>query len=317
MKIANSADMAAFTAWCVSTGRCPLPATPETVTEYTVHLTVTRNLRTGRLLSPRSIEGRLAAIRTAHKGAGLAAPETKTAREVLAEYRERLASAKAPAARTRRAVAVVPAKVFTMLATLDRDTLIGKRDAALLLLGWAAAARVSELVALDIDDLTETEQGLDIHIYRRKLKQFIHSAIPYGSNPATCPVRAVRALVDALAKDDPEHCNVGRTSGPLFVRINRHGRIAPPVYRKGRPIGDPNGRMTADTAADAVERAAYAARLNGQRTGHSLRRGFATTARRSDADLERIVRHGGCSSPTPRQPATMADTDFIMRHRDN
>ncbi len=33
--------MAAFTAWCASVGRRPLPATPETVTEYVAHLTVT------------------------------------------------------------------------------------------------------------------------------------------------------------------------------------------------------------------------------------------------------------------------------------
>ena len=40
-RLMYSADMAAFTAWCASVDRRPLPATPETVTEYVAHLTVT------------------------------------------------------------------------------------------------------------------------------------------------------------------------------------------------------------------------------------------------------------------------------------
>ncbi|MFE2581142.1 hypothetical protein [Streptomyces sp. NPDC059378] len=47
----------------------------------------------------------------------------------------------------------MPTALRAMLATLDRDTLIGKRDAALLLLGYATAARASELVALDLVDV--------------------------------------------------------------------------------------------------------------------------------------------------------------------
>ncbi|MBT2491374.1 hypothetical protein J7E96_23185 [Streptomyces sp. ISL-96] len=36
-RLMYSADMAAFTAWCASVGRRPLPAAPETVTEYVAH----------------------------------------------------------------------------------------------------------------------------------------------------------------------------------------------------------------------------------------------------------------------------------------
>ncbi|MFC6082104.1 site-specific integrase [Sphaerisporangium aureirubrum] len=94
--------------------------------------------------------------------------------------------------------------------------------------------------------------------------------MPYGANPATCPVRAVRALVATLAE-------AGRTSGPLLVRIDRRGRINPPLTRGGRLIGDPDGRMS----SDVVTRIATAAKLEGRWTGHSLRRGFATAARRA------------------------------------
>ncbi|MGV9776955.1 tyrosine-type recombinase/integrase [Streptosporangium sp. NPDC003464] len=107
-----------------------------------------------------------------------------------------------------------------------------------------------------------------------------------GRIPATCPVRAVRALLAAMA-------DAGRTGGPLLVRIDRHGRLAAPMTRHGRTIGDPDGRLTPGAAADVVTRIAAAAGLQGRWSGHSLRRGFATAARRAGANLERIGRHGG------------------------
>ncbi|MFJ3820530.1 tyrosine-type recombinase/integrase [Streptomyces nodosus] len=283
---AYTADLAAFTAWCASVGRRPLPATPETVTEYTAHLTLTPSPRTGRPLAPSSIERALAAIRTAHQAANLPTPETKGARKVLSGYRERLALTKNPAARPRRAAPATPDALREMLATLDRTTLAGKRDAALLLLGYACAARVSELAALDRADAVETDDGLLVNVYRSKLKRHDEVAVPYGAHPATCPVRAARALLVALDAD-------GRTAGPLFVRIDRHGRIAPPMTRHGQTIGDPAGRITPTAAAAVVTRAATAAGFEGRWTGHSLRRGFATAARRAGHTLERIGRHGG------------------------
>lgn len=283
---AYASDWQEFTDWCASNGHAPLPATPETVVEYVAALTTTPRPRTGRPYSPSSIERAVAAIRTAHAAANVAPPSTKGARVVLRGYRDRLAKAKDPAAKPRKAQPAVPSALRAMLATLDRTTLIGKRDAALLLLGYASAARVSELVALDLADAPETEQGIEANLYRKKIKAFTDTAIPYGSNPATCPVRAVRALREAMAE-------AGRTKGPLFVRIDRHGRIAPPMVRRGQPIGDPSGRLSAQAAAQIVERAAAAAGLEGHWSGHSLRRGFATAARKARHDLVRIGRHGG------------------------
>jgi site-specific recombinase XerD len=299
---AYSADWRTFTDWCAATGHTPLPATPECVVEYVTMLTTTPRAKTGRPYSPSSIERAVAAIRTAHAAANVPPPSTKGARIVLRGYRDRLARTKDPAAKPKRAQPAVPAALRAMLATLDRSALIGKRDAALLLLGYATAARVSELVALDLADVPESEQGIEASVYRRKIKAFTDSAVPYGSNPATCPVRAVRALREALA-------DVGRTEGPLFVRIDRHGRIAPPMYRRGAPIGDTSGRLTAQAAAQVVERTAAAANLEGQWTGHSLRRGFATAARKAGHDLVRIGRHGGWADGSRALLAYLEDSD--------
>lgn len=299
---AYSSDWTEFTAWCSTNGRPPLPASPETIVEYVAALTTLPRPRTGRPYSPSSIERAIAAIRTAHSAANVSPPSTKGARIVLRGYRDRLARAKDPAAKTRKAQPAVPTALRAMLDTLDRDTLMGKRDAALLLLGFATAARVSELAALDLADVPETDNGIEASVYRRKVKAFSDTAVPFGSNPSTCPVRAVRALREALAE-------AGRTEGPLFVRVDRHGRIAPPMFRRGVPIGDPSGRLTAQAAAQVVERAAEAAGLEGQWSGHSLRRGFATAARKAGHDLVRIGRHGGWADGSKALLGYFEDSD--------
>ncbi|MER5470854.1 tyrosine-type recombinase/integrase [Streptomyces sp. NPDC002685] len=299
---AYTSDWSEFTTWCATNGRRPLPATPETVVEYVAALTTTPRRRTGHPYSPSSIERAIAAIRTAHTAADVLPPSTKGARIILRGYRDQLARAKDPAAKARKAQPALPSALRAMLDTLDRDTLIGRRDAALLLLGYASAARVSELVALDLADVPETERGIEASVYRRKIKAFTDTAIPYGANLATCPVRAVRALREALAEE-------GRMDGPLFVRIDRHGRIAPPMFRHGAPIGDPTGRLTAQAAAQVVERAAESAGLEGQWSGHSLRRGFATAARKAGHDLVRIGRHGGWADGSKALLGYLEDSD--------
>lgn len=279
-------DREAYIAWCAKRGDQPVPATQELLIEYATHLTLTPRPRTGRPSAPSSIERMLSAISTMHAELELPRPETKGARLVISGYKDRLAKTKSPRARQQQAKAAVPSALRQMLAVLDRDTLIGKRDAAMLLLGYAGATRSSELVGLDISDLAECEEGFEVQIYRVKMKAFTDTAVPYGKNPGTCPVRALRALIAAMRE-------AGRTEGPLFVRIDRRGRIAPPMVRRGKPIGDPSGRLTADAASDVIERLANAAGLDGRWRGHSLRRGFATAAVRGGATMVRTARQGG------------------------
>lgn len=323
-RTAYSRDWAQFAAWCAERDFPPLPADAETITEYVTHLKNTPRPRTGRPYGPSSIERTIAAIRTAHAAAGLPLPSTKGARIVLRGYRAALAAAKDPAARPRKAAAAVPSALRAMVATLDRTTLAGKRDAALVLLGFAVAGRVSELAAFNIEEIVRAEHGLDTEVYRRKIKDYTDNAILYGSDPATCPVRAVLAYLDALAA-------AGRTHGPLFVRIDRHGRIAPPLTRGGKPIGDPAGRMTPEALGDIIARLADRAGLTGRRnpgdapdgtaeeeqartvrwSGHSLRRGFATAARRAGHDKIRTARVGGWADDSRALDGYMEDADRV------
>ncbi|MDI3340099.1 MAG: hypothetical protein QJR03_06160 [Sphaerobacter sp.] len=76
------------------------------------------------------------------------------------------------------------------------DTLGGLRDRVLLLLGFAGAFRRSELVSLNVEDLSLTSAGLVVRLRRSKTDQERQGrpvGIPYGAQPNTCPVRAVQA----------------------------------------------------------------------------------------------------------------------------
>jgi integrase len=74
------------------------------------------------------------------------------------------------------------------------DTPLGKRDRALLLLGFAGAFRRSELVALDVADLEDNREGLIVRIRKSKTDQEGEGravGIPRGADPPTCPVETL------------------------------------------------------------------------------------------------------------------------------
>ncbi|MBH1934103.1 integrase [Streptomyces sp. AV19] len=290
-------DWRRFTAWALALGRSPKPCTGDTLTEYVTWLTLTPRPRTGRPYKPASIDRAMASIAVAHQAAELPPPHQKGARLVLRGYERRLKETKDPRGRRRKATAATPPVLRKMVGALDRTTPIGIRDAAALLTGFALAARRGEAALLNWEDLTEVEEGFEAELYRPKVNKEQPPGVPYGSNPATCPVRALRAWRTCLTAH-------GRTpTGPLFVRIDRHGRIAHPMTRHGRPIGDADGRMTGEGIGDIVTRAATRAGLTppadllpdlpARWTGHSLRRGFATAARKAGKDMIETARHGG------------------------
>jgi integrase len=117
-----------------------------------------------------------------------------------------------------------------MVATCDRETKAGLRDRALLVLAFAGAFRRSELVALDVADVEQVPDGLRILVRRSKTDQEAvkRKPLPYGSNPATCPVRTLAAWLSAAEI----------TEGPIFRPVNRHDQvqrcqISPPAVSAG------------------------------------------------------------------------------------
>ena len=277
-----------FAQWCATVGRRPLPAAGDTVTHYISHLTRTARAKTGKPYGPATLDSIIAAIRTVHRDRKLPVPETKGARQVVTGYRKRLSLAKDEAARPNKATPAKRDVLRCAVRKLDRETLAGRRDAALMLLGYACATRGGELVPLNIESLTpdEDDRGFSVRIYREKLKRWQDVGVFYDEDEELCAVRATYDLIEALEHE-------GHHAGPLFLRMDRWGYLAPPMQRNGKQIGDPAGRMTSEAASDIVERAMARAGQPGRWRSHSLRRGFVNSAREAGADIVDIGRHGG------------------------
>jgi integrase len=252
---AYRSDWADFTAWCQAHGRTALPASPETLVLYLSDRADT--------LKTLTLQRRLTAISQAHKAADLDTPTADRAvRRIMTGIRRQKGTAqegKAPA---------ITRVIRAMVAHLP-PTLRGQRDRALLLLGFAGAFRRSELVSLDVGDLAWSDDGLTVRLTRSKTDQEGAGrtvGIPYGSKPATCPVRAVRAWLTAAEITD----------GPLFRGVDPHKNLR-------------RTRLSDKTVARVVKNAAEAAGYDpALYAGHSLRAGLATAAAQAGV-AERVI----------------------------
>src|SRR5882672_6796679 len=258
---AYGTDFRLFKEWCEARGVSALPADPETVAAYLAASASTSKAST--------LGRRVAAIRYAHKLAGLALPtDAEGVKATMRGIRRTFGRA-----RNKKAPAVA-AKMHSMVATAP-DSLAGIRDRALLLLGFAGAFRRSELVALDVVDLEEAETGLLVTIRRGKTDQEGAGrtiAIPRGD--VACPVKALRAWLEAAAIE----------AGPIFRPIDKAGTVRA-------------SRLTYRSVANFVK--AYAARAGFDASafsGHSLRSGFLTSAAAKGASIFKMMDQSGHKS---------------------
>ncbi|WP_267428690.1 site-specific integrase [Methylobacterium sp. GC_Met_2] len=264
---AYRSDVQVFQAWCARFGFRSLPASPEAVAGFLAH-----EADAGRSAS--TIGRRLAAIRYGHKLAKAADPtDDEDVRATMKGIRRRVGVAP-----TQKAAATVD--ILQMLLARTPDTLTGKRDRALLALGFAGAFRRSELVALDVEDLRDDPEGLRVTVRRSKVDQegagFV-KAIPTGRYIQ--PVRLVREWLDAA----------GIVEGPVFRPVSRSGRV-----RKTETVSGLTPRLTDRSVANILQSYCTAAGLDASTFGaHSLRAGYITTAAERGADLARIMDQSG------------------------
>jgi site-specific recombinase XerC len=223
---AYRSDWAHFESWCKAHGQSSLPATSETVGLYVADLAAS--------LKTATITRRISAISQAHQIAGVETPtKSSQVRLVMAGIRRTKGTAQA---------AKTPVLVDDLRRMISRlpENLLGVRDRALLLIGFGGAFRRSELVALDVADVAVTRDGLVVTIRRSKTDQEGEGrklGIPYGSNPATCPVRALQ--------DWQSQC--GFTEGPLF----RSRRLSPFAMFRGCRARACESACISSTASEA------------------------------------------------------------------
>ena len=285
---AYASDWKHFSAWCRRQNLSPLPPDPQVVGLYITACAsgtasgsaVGTATRGGKPNSVATIERRLAAIgwNCTQRGMPLDR-KSRAIATVMAGIRNK------HAAPPRQKEALLPEDLIAMLETLERGTLRGLRDRAMLLLGFAGGLRRSEITGLDLGrDQTEDSSGW-IEIFDKGLLVTLRGKtgwreveIGRGSSDATCPVAAVETWIKfaRMAK------------GPLFRRVT--GR--------GKDIGP--DRLNDQEVARLVKKTALAAGIRGDLpeierglkfAGHSLRAGLASSAEVDERYVQKQLGH--------------------------
>jgi len=321
-KAAYRSDWARFTAWCTAGGHQPLPAHPLTVAAYLTEAAAEETGPGRWLYAPATLTRWCSSINQFHTAAHQDPPgRDEIVRRALSGIR-RLRT-RPPA---RRAPLLLD-DLRTLLGSLEREVagwpggVAARRDATLLLLGFATAARRSELAALTVGDITAHRvDGLHIRLRKSKNDQEGRGAVKavlYGRDPATCPPCAYtrwRLLLNAADRaidgrqrrlvlrelhrqvrdagvdghvcrvDLPEPADPGRA---LFPRVQKTGFIGDTA------MGGPAVNQIIARRAAAGYTTGQIAKLG----GHSLRAGFVTEAFRQGADAHGIKRQTGHRNP--------------------
>lgn len=248
---------AQYEAWCNGVGVKPLSGDPGTVALYLSVLS--------QKVQPTTLKARLAALSVAHRLAGVKLDTRHEAIQLILKGAMR-EKGLAPKRQAR------PLHYSTLPALMDvfEATPLGIRNKALVLLGFAAALRRTEIAHLAYEHVTIAKDGLTLTLPRSKADRLGLGETIYvsrHSNTRLCPVAALEAWLEYRGKKD----------GPLFLRANRNGSF------RDSGIGE-------QTINRIIKEAVQAVGFDASRySGHSLRAGLATSAADAGCDLKAIM----------------------------
>lgn len=176
-------------------------------------------------------------------------------------------------------------QVESLLAAPDTSTVEGLRDAALLELLYGTGARVSEICALDVDDIRPVldDPDLGLRLIGKGDKERI---VPLGSY-------AAKAVDAWLIRGRPAWAEIG--NGEHALLLNTRGR-----------------RLSRQSAWAVIRRAGEAAGLDVEHLSpHSLRHSYATHLLDGGADVRVVQELLGHSSVTTTQIYTLVTADHL------
>jgi site-specific recombinase XerD len=161
------------------------------------------------------------------------------------------------------------------------ESLMGIRDRAIVLLHFAVAGREHELALTRVRDYAADPGGLQADLRVSKVRPRI-VPVPYGSRPALCPVRAWSAWKEAAELDgDPD------------------GFAFRPLHSRWHTLLKNGARLSSEGIGDVITRAGQRAGIEIRFTGHSPRRGLATSSRLQGHDQIVIAKQGGWAPHSP------------------
>lgn len=217
-------------------------------------------------LSAHTLTRRVVGIGRAHVSQGYADPaKTDLVRTVLRGVRRVKGTSQ------RQVSPLLRSDVLAM--TANQKGTKGIRDRALILVGFAAALRRSELASLDCADVQFVREGMVIHLRRSKTDQEGEGrkiGVPWGRTSA-CPVKALESWLSSACISE----------GPVFRSVSRAGRIG-------------KAALSAQSIALILKVHATAVGLEPSTiAGHSLRSGLVTSAIQAGVPLHKIQQQTG------------------------
>jgi integrase len=247
-------DFGSFVRWCAQFSREWKPATVETSLLYLTSLKSSKKYST--------IARASTSIHRIYQLAGMPSPiDSPEVKALLRGIRREIGIAC-------EATKPLDWQQISKMVEAQLPSFLGLRNSALLSLGWCGAFRRSELVAIDIEDIEQIDEGIVVTIRRSKSDQEgTGQKVFIPSNPVSgrvCPVKLVNDLI----------VRMNRMTGPLFVRSAR--RI--PDFYSDIASTD---RLSSQSVTFIVKAAVREIGINPVHySAHSLRRGFATHAAR-------------------------------------
>jgi integrase len=248
---AYSADLRDFEAWGGS-----IPSRPDEIACYIAARAQT--------LSPSTLRRRLAGLATLHHDKGAPDP---TKDPLVCRVMRGIERTHGHPPRQARPLCL--SDLARIMSTID-DTPRGRRDRAILLAGFFGGLRRSELVGLDLSDLSFSDLGACLAIQRSKTDQTgMGRTVLLPRRPdALCPVSALLAW-EAVRGEQP---------GKLFFRMDQACIMT----------------LHPGTVSEIVRSRAFAAGLKATSiSSHSLRAGLVTSAMTAGRDGALIARQTG------------------------
>ena len=195
------------------------------------------------------------------------------------------AAVKPPKAGRRLPKALDIGQVQALLDTPDVNVPMGLRDAALLELLYGTGGRISEILDLDVDDVTgmlaDPDAGLRLFGKGRKER-----LVPVGSY-------ARRAVEAWLVRGRPAFAGASVRPSPALL-LNARGQ-----------------RLSRQSAYGALQKAAAAAHLGVDVSPHTLRHSFATHLLDGGADVRVVQELLGHASVTTTQIYTLVTVEHL------
>lgn len=254
-------DLRQWQAWCTERGYRALPATSNVAAAWAVHLG-----NEGKAYA--TIGRMLAAVASLHRTAGVPGLlRSGAVNQALRGLRRKLGT------KQKQKLPLLREELHEVLAAAP-DSFRWLKRRALLLVGWSAALRRSELAVIRLEHLTFEDEGLALWIPKSKTDQesagcMLH--VPRTENEHQCPVvMLARWLVESEI-----------TSGNVFRKIYKNGSLGDRIT--GRHINE-----IVKNAASMIGRPGH---LYG---GHSLRAGLVTSAMAaglSPLEISLLTRH--------------------------